>query len=223
MPPSRPSQSSVEQSKWQMDLIQALCTEVDLVYECLVDMVSTHHFSHRLTLCSSFFPYTTQNQLEKYNLKNASWRTLINRRVTSSSSTFSQSVCKCPTVVPPHGCINTYLLVQWSCLMTMDHRKLIDRNASFWLLFLWLSVPPPLFQSTSRRRGFFLAWGSVFSSLGHPWFEGGGTWSFCVSRFRQPSLAWAAWTMLAGMISSKQAFPCLFLCHVPQNKISILL
>lgn len=114
MPPSRPSQSSVEKNKWHMGLIQALCTEVDLVInKWLVGMVSTYHFSHRSAVCSSFFLYTTQNQLEKYNLKNGSWRTLIiNRRVTSYSSSFSQSVCKCPTVATPHVCINTYLLVQ---------------------------------------------------------------------------------------------------------------
>lgn len=192
-----PSQASVEQNNWQMGLIQALCTEVDLVInEWLLDMVSRHHFSHRPAVCSSFFPYSTQNQLEKYNLKNSSWRTLINRRVTSYSSSFSQSVCKCSTIVITHVCMNTYLPVQWSsCLMTVDHRKLIDRNASYWLLCLWLFVPPHLFQSTFRPGGFFLAWGSVFSSLGHPWFEGSGTWTFCVLGFRQPSFAWTTWTL----------------------------
>lgn len=75
-----------------MALIQALCTEVDLVInEFLVETVSTHHFSHRSAVNNYFFPYyVTQNQLEKYNLKDGSWRTLINRKVTSS--TFNRSV-----------------------------------------------------------------------------------------------------------------------------------
>lgn len=48
------------------------------------------------------------------------------------------------------------LLVQWFCLMTLDHRKLIDRNASFWLLLLWLSPTSPF--SVHLQTWGFLPW-----------------------------------------------------------------
>lgn len=119
----------------------------------------------------------------------------IERKVTSYSCSCSQSVCKCPTVATPYVDQHHLLAVWWFCLTTVDHRKLVNRNTSFWLLLLWLSVPPPLFQSTSRPGRSFLAWGSVSSLLGHPWLEGSSTGNFCLLRFRQFSLAWAVWTL----------------------------
>lgn len=128
-----------------------------------------------------FLTYTTQNQSWKYKLKKmVAW----GHRVTSYSGSFCPSVCSCPTMVTPHACVNTHLQVQRPCLVTVDHRKLIDRKASFWLLVLWISVPPFFFfWSTSRPESLFFA--CEFVASWPPLFEGFGTGSFCMSGFRQ--------------------------------------
>lgn len=110
--------------------------------------------------------------------------------VTSYSGSFCPSVCSCPTVVTPHVCVNTHLQVQRPCLVTVDHKKIVektDRKASFWLLVLWISVPAFFFfRSTSRPKSLFFAFESVASWP--PLFEGFGMGSFCMLGFRQPGL-----------------------------------